>query len=117
MPTDSWPTYHGDYSGRRYSSLTQITADNVRNLQLAWVYRLNTSQALANIGGEGPDTPPAAAAGFGPPTIKATPLMVNGVLYFSSPDHVWAVDALTGRRVGRCFEERGGIISVILISA
>jgi hypothetical protein len=73
-PTDSWPTYHGDYSGRRYSPLTQINADNVRNLQLAWVYRLNTSQALAQIGGEGPDVPPAAASGFGPPTIKATPL-------------------------------------------
>ena len=45
MPTDSWPTYHGDYTGRRYSTLTQINADNIRNLQLAWVYRLNTSQA------------------------------------------------------------------------
>ena len=88
MPTDSWPTYHGDYSGRRYSTLTQINSDNVRTLTLAWVYRLNASQALANIGGEGPDVPPAAANGFGPPTIKSTPLMVNGVLYFSSPDHV-----------------------------
>jgi len=61
IPTDSWPTYHGDYSGRRFSMLTQITSDNVKNLALAWVYRLNTSQALANIGGEGPDVPPAAA--------------------------------------------------------
>jgi len=52
MPTDSWPTYHGDYSGRRYSTLTQINSDNVKNLALAWVYRLNTSQALAVIGGE-----------------------------------------------------------------
>ena len=50
-PTDSWPTYHGDFTGRRYSTLTQITADNVKSLQLAWVYRLNTSRALANIGG------------------------------------------------------------------
>jgi len=62
MPTDSWPTYHGDYSGRRYSTLTQINSDNVRTLTLAWVYRLNTSQALANIGGDGPDVPPVAAA-------------------------------------------------------
>jgi alcohol dehydrogenase (cytochrome c) len=110
MPTDSWPTYHGDYSGRRYSTLTQINSDNVRTLTLAWVYRLNTSQALANIGGEGPDVAPAAANGFGPPTIKSTPLMVNGVLYFSSPDHVWAVDARTGREIWHYFwKTRGGI--------
>jgi acido-empty-quinoprotein group A len=109
-PTDSWPTYHGDYSGRRYSTLTQINADNVKNLQLAWVYRLNTSRALANIGGEGPDVPPAAANGFGPPTIKSTPLMIDGVLYFSSPDHVWAVDARTGREIWHYFwKTRGGI--------
>ena len=54
-PTDAWPTYHGDYTGRRFSTLTQITSDNVKNLTLAWVYRLNASQAFANIGGEGPD--------------------------------------------------------------
>jgi len=109
-PTDSWPTYHGDYTGRRYSTLTQINADNVRNLQLAWVYRLNTSQVFASICGEGPDTPPAAANGFGAPTIKSTPLMLNGVLYFSSPDHVWAVDARTGREIWHYFwKTRGGI--------
>ena len=28
----SWPTYNGDYSGRRFSQLSQITAANVRNL-------------------------------------------------------------------------------------
>ena len=109
-PTDSWPTYHGDYSGRRYSTLTQINADNVKNLQLAWVYRLNTSQAFANVGGEGPDVPPAAANGFGPLTIKATPLMIGGTLYFSAPDHVWAVDARTGREIWHYFwKTRGGI--------
>jgi alcohol dehydrogenase (cytochrome c) len=109
-PTDSWPTYHGDYTGRRYSTLTQVNSDNVKNLQLAWVYRLNTSQVFATIGGEGPDIAPAAANGFGPPTIKSTPLMLNGVLYFSSPDHVWAVDARTGREIWHYFwKTRGGI--------
>ena len=51
--------YHGDYSGRRYSTLKQINAGNVKNLALAWVYRLNTAQAGAIVGGEGPETPPA----------------------------------------------------------
>ena len=30
-PADSWPGYHGDYSGRRHSPLTQITPLNVDN--------------------------------------------------------------------------------------
>ncbi len=38
--TDSWPTYSGDYSGRRFSSLTQINQTNVKNLGLAWVGHL-----------------------------------------------------------------------------
>ena len=33
---ESWPTYSGDYSGRRYSSLTQVNQSNVKNLTLAW---------------------------------------------------------------------------------
>lgn len=72
---DSWPTYHGDYSGRRHSSLTQITADNVHQLALAWTFP----------GGQG--------------GIKSTPILVNGTLYFTAPDHMWAVDARTGRQV------------------
>src|SRR6185369_11801390 len=57
-PVDSWPTYHGDYSGRRYSTLKQITTGNVKSLTLAWVYRLNTQRAAAIVGGEGADTAP-----------------------------------------------------------
>src|SRR5205085_9441588 len=70
-PTDTWPTYHGDYSGRRYSTLSKINAANINALSLAWVYRVTTG------GG----------------SIKATPLEINGVLYFTLPDHVWAMDA------------------------
>ena len=54
IPTDSWPTYHGDYSGRRFSTLKQINTTNVKGLTLAWVYRLNLSRAGAIVGGEGP---------------------------------------------------------------
>src|SRR5262245_38072433 len=66
-PTDSWPTYHGDYTGRRFSPLKQINQSNVKQMTLAWVYRSN-----AGPGGAG--------------AIKATPLVVNGVLYYSNPD-------------------------------
>ncbi|HUC75132.1 MAG TPA: acido-empty-quinoprotein group A [Vicinamibacterales bacterium] len=106
IPTDAWPTYHGDYSGRRYSTLKQINTGNVKNLALAWVYRLNTSRADAIVGGEGPDAPPSGGA---PPSIKSTPLMINGVVYFSVPDHVWAVDARTGREIWHfAWKTRGG---------
>jgi len=105
-PTDSWPTYHGDWSGRRYSALKQIDAGNVKHLALAWVYRLNTSRGGAIVGGEGPETPPAPP---GAPSIKSTPLLVNGILYFSAPDHVWAIDARTGREVWHyAWKTRGG---------
>ena len=92
-PTDAWPTYNGDYSGRRYSTLAQINASNVKNLTLAWIYRANTSTANAMTAGEGPE-PGDATPNV---SIKSTPLMVNGVLYLASPDHVWAIDARTGR--------------------
>ena len=41
----------------------------------------------------------AAMRGVGAPEIKSTPLMVNGVLYFTIPDHVYAVDARTGEEL------------------
>ena len=111
-PVDAWPTHHGDYSGRRYSTLKEINARTVKSLALAWVYRANTSQGGAIIGGEGPEapTPGGGMAAFGGLSIKSTPLLVNGVLYFSAPDHVWAVDARTGREIWHYFwRTRGGI--------
>jgi acido-empty-quinoprotein group A len=111
-PVDSWPTHHGDYSARRFSTLKQIDTRTVKNLTLAWIYRANTSQGGAQIGGEGPDgpTPGGGMAAFGGLSIKSTPLLVNGVLYFSAPDHAWAVDARTGREIWHFFwKTRGGI--------
>ena len=35
----NWLTYSGDYSSHRYSQLTQINRDNVKDLQMKWVYR------------------------------------------------------------------------------
>ena len=74
-PTDSWPTYNGDYNGQRYSTLSQINSGNVGNLTLAWAYQTHS------VG------------------LKSTPLQVNGILYFTVPDNVWAVDARTGREI------------------
>ena len=86
-PTDSWPLYHGDYSGRRFSTLKKINAQNVGSLSLAWVYRTN-----------------------GGGRISASPVQINGVMYFTAPDHVWAVDARTGRELWHhTWQSKGGI--------
>ncbi|MGI9072369.1 MAG: acido-empty-quinoprotein group A [Bryobacteraceae bacterium] len=91
-PVDSWPTYNGDYSGRRFSTLSKINDSNVRSLSLGWLYRIN--------GAEDP------FAGV----IKATPLVVNGIMYFTVPDRVWAIDARTGREIWTyTWQSKGGI--------
>ena len=55
----------------------------------------------ANRRGEGP----SAAGTVDPATrvVKSSPLMVNGVLYFATPDHVWAVDARNGHELWHFF--------------
>lgn len=75
-PDDSWLTYHGDYSGKRHSTLSAITPDNVHQLTLAWAFQTNQSQA-----------------------IKATPILANGVIYVSMPDRLWAFDVRAHRRL------------------
>src|SRR5258705_9669763 len=50
---ESWPTYSGDYTGRRYSALKQIDTSNVKNLTLAWVARLSPGSAGTGGGGNG----------------------------------------------------------------
>src|SRR6266851_5793890 len=62
--SDSWPTYSGDYSGKRYSALTQVNQSNVRNLTLAWTSRV-TAGAPTTGGGRGG----FGGFGGGPPTI------------------------------------------------
>src|ERR1700735_2250623 len=72
--TDAWPTYNGDYSGRRYSSLRLINQLNVRSMSLAWIYRAAVGPTFGSIvGGTGPDVPPVAGRenGFGGLQIKA----------------------------------------------
>ena len=93
-PTEAWPTYNGDYSGKRFSPLNQVNSTNISNLTLAWMYRIN------NVGPQ---------RGVGNPEIKSTPLMVNGILYFTIPDHVWALDARTGEELWHYgWEDHGG---------
>jgi acido-empty-quinoprotein group A len=111
-PTTAWPTYNGDYSGRRFSTLTQINQSNVRHMTLAWVSRITPGPLGAIIGGEGPMPKEGGgdALSFFGARIAATPLMINGVLYFAMPDNAYAVDARTGRILWHYFwKTKGGI--------
>src|SRR3569833_2664021 len=51
-PADSWPTYNGDYTAKRYSTLDQINKSNVATLTLAWTYKANRTTDGPNVGGE-----------------------------------------------------------------
>ena len=79
-----WPTFNGDYSGRRYSELSQINQSNVNHMTLAWVLPMRSA------------------------SIKSMPLEVNGILYFSTPNNVWATDARTGQQIWHYSRESGG---------
>jgi acido-empty-quinoprotein group A len=85
-PIDFWPTFNGDYTGQRYSTLTQIAPANVNQITQQWVYKVTgiTSQR-----------------GGAQAIIKCTPLLVDGVLFITIPDHVWALDARTGKELWR----------------
>ncbi|MCZ6672352.1 MAG: c-type cytochrome [Verrucomicrobia bacterium] len=79
-----WPVYLGDKSSSQYSTLDQITVENVDRLEVAWVY---------NSGGTSPDNRSQ---------IQCNPLIIDGVLYGSSPDLVlFALNAATGKELWR----------------
>ena len=42
MPPTVWPTYNGDYSGRRFSDLDQINQSTVDLLKIEWMYRITS---------------------------------------------------------------------------
>ena len=107
----SWPTYSGDYSGKRYSALDQINQSTVKHLTLAWMTRVTAGTGQGGrgrrapiVGGEGPGD---LAIGGG--TIKASAIEVDGVLYFTMPDNAWAVDARDGTELWHYFwKTKGG---------
>jgi alcohol dehydrogenase (cytochrome c) len=42
-PKNTWPTYNGDYSGKRFSQLEQINKSNIGYLTQAWAFQTNVS--------------------------------------------------------------------------
>src|SRR5947209_1889712 len=71
----NWLTYSGTYLSQRYSTLTEITPQNVKNLELQWMFQARSLEKF-----------------------ETTPLVVDGVLYtVQAPNDVVAMDAATGR--------------------
>jgi alcohol dehydrogenase (cytochrome c) len=72
----NWISYNGDYSGRRYSSLTEIKPDNVSQLRAQWVFHASNTNRL-----------------------ETTPITVNGMMLITAANDAYAIDARTGRVV------------------
>jgi glucose dehydrogenase len=81
-----WPSYGNDPGGSRYSPLDQIDRSNVTRLRPAWEFRSGDwSDGTANV------TRSAFAA---------TPLVIDGVLYVTTPfNRLFALDAETGKQL------------------
>jgi alcohol dehydrogenase (cytochrome c) len=75
--TGTWPTYHGNVSGNRFSPLTLINTGNVERLAPKWMFTI-----------------PAA-----PRPLQVTPVVVDGVMYVTSVNEAYALDARSGREI------------------
>jgi alcohol dehydrogenase (cytochrome c) len=75
-PKSNWVAYNGGESGNRYSSLQQINASNISSLALAWLFPIPNS-----------------------PRIEATPVVVDGVMYVTSWNEIYAIDATSGQQM------------------
>src|SRR4051794_27460930 len=74
-----WLTYNGSYASTHHSALSEIRPENVKRLELKWVWQANSLEKL-----------------------EATPLVIDGVMYLTDPPNdVGAVDARTGRTFWR----------------
>ena len=84
----NWLTYWGDYAGRHFSALKQITAANVSQLQARW-----------------------AAQMPGDSLLEATPLVIDGVMYTSGmPGQVFALDARSGLQIWK-YERKQKVVN------
>ena len=71
----NWLTYSGTYKSHRYSRLKEITRENTKNLEVKWVYQMDSLEKA-----------------------ELTPLVVDGVMYITQPPNdVIALDTKTGQ--------------------
>jgi quinoprotein glucose dehydrogenase len=78
-----WPAYGRDAGGSRFAPLNQIKPNNVSQLKIAWTYRTGAEDVKA--------------AGARNAAFESTPILVDGVLYLTTPySRVMALDPATG---------------------
>ncbi|HMD35556.1 MAG TPA: PQQ-binding-like beta-propeller repeat protein, partial [Vicinamibacterales bacterium] len=71
----NWLMYSGTYASQRYSTLRQLTPDNVKTLEQKWIFQAESLEKF-----------------------EATPLVVDGIMYVTqAPSDAVALDAKTGR--------------------
>ncbi len=82
-----WPNYGGNKFGNRYSHLSQINVENVKNLTVAWVYDSEKSGSVDS-------------ADLKNSQMECQPIVVNGILYGTSPKlKLFALDAGSGKKI------------------
>ena len=80
MRSIDWPVYRGDPKGNQYAAIAQIHAANVHTLQPAWEYHTRDANQRS--------------------TMHANPVVVNGVMYITTPAlKAVALNAATGREL------------------
>lgn len=73
----NWLVHGGDYGNRRYSTLAQITTENVHGLVPVWIHQTGIAESFVT-----------------------TPLVIDGAMYLTTPEsHVVALNAATGERL------------------
>ncbi|HXM16051.1 MAG TPA: PQQ-binding-like beta-propeller repeat protein [Candidatus Eremiobacteraceae bacterium] len=73
---ENWLSYHGDYSGQRFTRLNQITPSNVSNLKTQWVFHVRDVSDM-----------------------EVTPVVSGGVMFVTAANDAYALDARTGRTI------------------
>ncbi len=75
-PNQNWLTYAGDYKGQGLSPLTQITPENVQNMVPKWSFKVPLAKSL-----------------------RARPIVADGVMYYTNTNSIFALDARSGRTI------------------
>ena len=90
IAAQDWPSYGGDNGSQKYSILDQINADNVSELEVSWEWEsVDNPTVAANLEAGNNRAVPAA--------YKATPIVVDGVMYVSTSfGRIVALDAFSG---------------------
>ena len=82
-PKRDWPSYHGSFNGNRHSTLDQINTGNIARLTPRWFFPIS-----------------------GVRMIEGTPVVVDGIIYLTVVNQVYALDAATGREIWRHIRPR-----------